>query len=136
MRRIGMNLGGAGILLAMTCLVGAGSARAGSDNPECLGSDCGTPKQEGGGGGCGCGCSVWVAYTDDGKTLAYKDDADTDGIGDARDNCPFVANKDQLDSDGDGVGDACDNCPGVSNPDQHDINGNGVGDACDPDMDG
>jgi hypothetical protein len=24
-------------------------------NPECLGSDCGAPKEEGGGCGCGCG---------------------------------------------------------------------------------
>src|SRR5438309_9256866 len=128
MRRIGMNLGGAGILLAMTCLVGAGSARAGSDNPECLGSDCGTPKQEGGGCGCGCGCSVWVAMTDDGKTLAYTDDADGDGKADTVDNCPFSSNRDQLDTDGDGVGDACDNCAGASNVSQLDTDGDGQGD--------
>jgi len=111
-------------------------AMAGDDNPECLGTQCGKPKQEGGGCGCGCGCSVWVAYTDDGKTLSYTDDADGDGISDAVDNCPFVTNRDQLDSDGDGVGDACDNCKNVANKDQSDINGDGVGDACDPDMDG
>ena len=34
-------------------------------------------------------------------------DADTDGVPDASDNCPAVANADQQDSDGDGVGDAC-----------------------------
>jgi len=112
------------------------SAYAGSDNPECLGTDCGAPKEEGGGCGCGCGCSVWVAYTDDGKTLSYTDDADGDGVSDASDNCPFVANRDQADSDGDGVGDACDNCVNTPNPDQSDINGNGQGDACDPDIDG
>jgi hypothetical protein len=78
-----------------------------SDNPECLGTQCGTPQEEGGGGcGCGCGCSVWVSYTDDGKTLSYTDDADGDGKADGFDNCPFVANRDQADSDGDGVGDA------------------------------
>ena len=68
-------------------------------NPECLGGDCGTPEEEGGGCGCGCGCSVWVAYTDDGRTLAYTDDADGDGKADQNDNCPFASNRDQLDGD-------------------------------------
>ena len=106
------------------------------DNPECLGSQCGAPAEEGGGCGCSCGCSVWVSYTDDGKTLSYTDDADGDGKADGYDNCPFVANKDQADSDGDGVGDACDNCPTVSNRDQLDQDGDGKGDACDDDIDG
>jgi len=35
-----------------------------------------------------------------------------------------------LDNDGDGVSDDADNCPGVANPDQLDTVGNGVGDAC------
>jgi hypothetical protein len=38
-------------------------------------------------------------------------DGDGDGVPDARDNCPSVANPDQRDTDGDGVGDACDPCP-------------------------
>jgi len=108
-----------------------------SDNPECLGTQCGAPQEEGGGGcSCGCGCSVWVSYTDDGKTLSYTDDADGDGKSDGFDNCPFVANRDQVDTDGDGVGDACDNCPTVANPDQRDTDGDGKGDACDDDIDG
>jgi Thrombospondin type 3 repeat len=57
-------------------------------------------------------------------------DTDGDGVPDAQDNCPKVANPDQLDSDKDGVGDACDNCPFTYNPDQKDSNGNGIGDAC------
>ena len=120
-------------------LVPALPARAqNSDNPECLGTQCGAPNEEGGGCGCGCGCgcSVWVSYTDDGKTLSYTDDADGDGKSDGFDNCPFVANRDQADSDGDGVGDACDNCPTVANPDQRDTDGDGKGDACDDDKDG
>src|SRR5579871_3589758 len=109
-----------------------------ADNPECLGNDCGAPNQEGGGCGCSCscGCSVWVSYTDDGKTLSYTDDMDGDGIPDGLDNCPFVPNRDQLDTDGDGVGDACDNCPTLANKSQLDTNGNGIGDVCDPDLDG
>ncbi len=35
-------------------------------------------------------------------------DTDMDGVADADDNCPAVANPDQLDFDSDGLGDACD----------------------------
>lgn len=110
------------------------SAQQNQDNPECLGSNCGKPKEEGGGGGGG-GGSVWVAYTDDGDTLSYSDDADGDGQGDTSDNCPFSANRDQADTDNDGVGDGCDNCS-IQNPDQADRDGDGQGDACDDDLDG
>jgi MYXO-CTERM domain-containing protein len=114
----------------------ASAQLANSTNPECLDPSCGKPKEQGGGCGCGCGCSVWVAYTDDGKTLSYTDDSDGDGKSDSSDNCPFASNRDQLDADGDGVGSSCDNCSGASNFSQLDTDGDGMGDTCDSDLDG
>ena len=44
-------------------------------------------------------------------TRGETSDFDSDGVSDSLDNCPLVANSDQLDSDADGVGDACDSTP-------------------------
>jgi glucose/arabinose dehydrogenase len=41
-------------------------------------------------------------------TATFKADLDLDGIADAVDNCPSVANPGQADVDADGIGDACD----------------------------
>jgi len=58
-------------------------------------------------------------------------DTDGDGVPDAIDNCPLIANSTQADGDGDGVGDACDNCPVTANANQADTDSDGVGDVCD-----
>ena len=76
-------------------------------------------------------------------------DMDEDSIPDESDNCPTVANTDQLDMDEDGEGDACDpdidgdtvenindNCPTSANTDQADLDHDGLGNACDSDIDG
>ena len=57
-------------------------------------------------------------------------DIDADGIPNRNDNCPVVANEDQLDRDSDEVGDVCDNCPNHSNPYQMDSDDDGRGNAC------
>jgi hypothetical protein len=57
-------------------------------------------------------------------------DGDGDGIADSRDNCPQLANSEQLDSDHDRRGDACDSCPLA--PPTRDRDSDGLDDACDP----
>lgn len=77
-------------------------------------------------------------------------DMDFDGVLDASDNCPAVANSDQADDDADSEGNVCDNtprgpdpdgdgiaeldndnCPAIANPDQADTDEDGTGDVCD-----
>ena len=54
-------------------------------------------------------------YVETGSQL-LQGDADSDGFGDAIDNCVLVPNPDQYDDDMDGNGNACDNCPTDWNP--------------------
>jgi Ca2+-binding RTX toxin-like protein/streptogramin lyase len=79
------------------------------------------------------------------QTFPDPNDTDEDGVFDAQDNCPEVANPEQEDADSNGVGDLCepaldadedgivdevDNCPEDPNPLQEDLDENGVGDVC------
>jgi hypothetical protein len=62
-------------------------------------------------------------------------DVDGDGIANADDNCPSVANSNQANEDGDDRGDACDLCPhlaGTVPGGDADDDGDGVGNQCDP----
>ena len=77
-------------------------------------------------------------------------DQDGDGVLDASDNCPSVANPGQTDTDSrrsratratattttTPLRTASDNCPLVANTSQTDTDGDGQGDACDNDDDG
>jgi len=123
-----------GVLLA--CVLAAAACES-EDNGVPPGGDGGRQPDaatggDGGGGG-----------PDAIRADAGGPDADGDGVPDADDNCPAIANSQQYDEDGDGVGDACDNCPTEANPLQEDVleeqNGgtaDGVGDACDPQPNG
>ena len=83
------------------------------------------------------------------NALLLGADDDRDGVLNTADNCPTVANANQVDADGDGAGDACDstpngpdvdgdgvgelvdNCGAVANQSQSDRDANGRGDLCD-----
>lgn len=47
------------------------------------------------------------------NTHPLDEDTDADGIDDFNDNCPALANPDQIDGDQDGLGDLCDQVPGA-----------------------
>ena len=59
--------------------------------------------------------SLITTFSPTGSIPENEPDQDGDGVPDAQDNCPTVANPEQQDSDGDGIGDACD--PDPTTPD-------------------
>jgi hypothetical protein len=82
----------------------------------------------------------------DDDRVAWYPNGGPDGVGDACDNCPSVANPAQQDTihpgnggdacedfDADGIADLFDNCPDESNPVQGDVDADGEGDHCDED---
>lgn len=75
---------------------------------------------------------MWMIGLGAAPALAQVADADLDAVEDGVDNCPDVANADQMDVDADDVGDRCDSCVLIANADQADQDGDGVGDVCDP----
>jgi hypothetical protein len=84
----------------------------------------------------------YLAGTDPTDTVIVLDsggtplvDSDQDGVLDDEDAFPFDR-QESADSDGDLVGDNADNCPLVANSDQLDTDGDTSGDLCDADDDG
>ena len=79
------------------------------------------------------------AFPDDPDEWA---DSDGDGFGDnnedpdANNPCNPDPNSAACDSDSDGVPNAIDNCPAVANTDQADLDGDLIGNVCDDDIDG
>jgi hypothetical protein len=111
-----------------------------------VGASRGRPRRRGGAIAAGCAAiaiAAGCAFTpvDPGQApeptgsatppLDPQTDPDGDGVLGTADNCPALANADQLNEDGDARGDACDPCPGIGDGDG-DSDRDGVGDACDP----
>lgn len=82
-------------------------------------------------------------FGDTEEPVAVCGDLADDQSFESGDNCPEIANEDQLNLDDDAEGDVCDddddndnvddnedNCPRLANPDQADTDGDDIGDAC------
>jgi len=113
-------------------------------NPQlnCLGAPCGIANGQANAADNRTSFNITGPLIEDFRVDTSNDD-DKDGIKNDVDNCPNVANTNQLNTDSDSQGDACDNdddndsindnldnCRLVQNTDQLDTNGNGIGDAC------
>jgi len=94
----------------------------------------------------GCTKDPSITFDEAPFLISWGQSRDGDCIPEVTDNCPSVANEDQLDDSEegeiiigtensaidapDGIGYACDNCPTISNRDQSDADDDGIGDAC------
>ncbi|WP_428267895.1 thrombospondin type 3 repeat-containing protein [Haliangium sp.] len=129
-----MSAGRIRVVLASIALLAAAVVYAGCFDPEvhtgvpCAENDWCPPGQQCEPGQHLCVLLGEVSVAD----ASILRDEDGDSILDDDDNCPTVANPDQLDTDDDSRGDACDNCPGIANMNQDNRDGDGVGDVCDP----
>jgi len=73
--------------------------------------------------------SEWYDTDEDGIGNNTDTDDDNDGVLDVNDAFPLDSDE-TVDTDNDGTGDNADNCPAIANPDQLDANNNHIGDAC------
>jgi hypothetical protein len=85
---------------------------AGSSLPECQ-SDYGCNEKQ-----YYALCCYGVDMGDDDNGGYEVVDTDSDGVADSQDNCPSVANADQIDLDQDGIGDACDESVDIGGDDE------------------
>lgn len=106
-----------GTTVDATCTVASPLVFTGSKLTVFVGNGYGTPRA----------FAKWNGYIVlHGLDVPGSIDSDRDGVPNATDNCPSVANPSQFDCNGDGVGDACE-------LDAQDCNANGRHDRCDLD---